>query len=56
MERDIESLEPKDRLQMLEKLMQYIVPKRQAVSADVDFNKLSDEQLDEIINGLTKDI
>lgn len=54
MERDIKALEPKDRLQMLEKLMQYVVPKQQAVSANVDFNKLSDEQLDLIVDELTK--
>ncbi|AGB29620.1 hypothetical protein Prede_2356 [Prevotella dentalis DSM 3688] len=54
MERDIKALEPKDRLQMLEKLMQYVVPKQQAASANVDFNKLSDEQLDLIVDELTK--
>lgn len=56
MERDIKALEPKDRLQMLEKLMQYVVPKQQAVSANVDFNKLSDEQLDLIVDELTRNI
>lgn len=56
MERDIKALEPKDRLQMLEKLMQYVVPKQQAVSANVDFNKLSDEQLNALVDELTKDI
>lgn len=56
MERDIKSLEPKDRLQMLEKLMQYVVPKQQTVSANVDFNKLSDEQLNTLIDELTKGV
>ena len=50
MERDIKVLEPKDRLQMLEKLMQYVIPKQQVVSANVDFTKLSDEQLDVLVN------
>ena len=54
MGRDIKALEPKDRLQMLEKLMQYVVPKQQAVSANVDFNKLSDEQLNALVDELTK--
>ena len=54
MERDIEALEPKDRLMMLEKLMQYVIPKQQAVKAEIDFNQLSDEQLDALVDELTK--
>lgn len=56
MEKDIKTLEPKDRLQMLEKLMQYVVPKQQAVSANVDFSKLSDEQLNNLVDELTKGV
>lgn len=56
MERDLKKLEPKDRLQMLEKLMQYVVPKQQAVSTEIDFTKLSDDQLDAVIDQLTKGI
>ncbi len=55
-ESDLQQLEPKDRLQMLERLMQYVVPKQQAVSASIDLEKLSDEQLDLLICELTKDI
>lgn len=56
MERDLKALEPKDRLQMLEKLMQYVVPKQQAVSTEIDFTKLSDDQLDAVVSELTKGI
>ena len=56
MERDLKKLDPKDRLQILEKLMQYVIPKQQAVSADIDFGRLTDEQLDAVIDQLTKDI
>ena len=56
MEKDIEALEPKDRLQVLEKLMQYVIPKQQAVSANLDISKLSDEQLNTLVAELTKDI
>ena len=56
MERDLKKLDPKDRLQILEKLMQYVIPKQQAVSADVDFARLTDEQLDAVIDKLTKGI
>ena len=55
-ERDVKQLEPKERLQVLEKLMQYVIPKQQAVSAKVDFEKLTDEQLDTLVSELTKDI
>ena len=55
-EKDLKRLEPKDRLQILEKLMQYVIPKQQAVSADIDFGRLTDEQLDAVIDQLTKDI
>ena len=56
MERDLKALEPKDRLQMLEKLMQYVIPRQQAVKAEVDIDTLTDDQLNTIINQLTKDI
>lgn len=55
-EKDLKQLEPKERLQMLEKLMQYVVPKQQAVSANIDFAALSDDVLDNLVNELTKDI
>lgn len=55
-EADLKKLSPKERLQMLEKLMQYVVPKQQAVSAKVDFGKMSEEQLNRVINELTKEV
>ena len=51
-ERDLQSLDPKDRLQVLEKFMQYTMPKLQAVEATVhddgpvyDYSKLTDDEL-----------
>lgn len=40
-EADLVSLEPKDRLQMLERLMQYVVPKQQATQTDVTLKDTS---------------
>lgn len=54
MEKDLKMLDPKDRLQMLEKMMQYVIPKQQAVSADIDIGQLSDAQIDTLIEKLTK--
>ena len=56
MERDLKALPAKERLQMLERLMQYVVPKQQAVTADIDISTLTETQLDLIIGKLTKDI
>ena len=51
-EQDLQSLEPMQRLQIVEKLISYCVPKLQAQSFEIDLMKLSDEQLNQIINEL----
>lgn len=56
MEEDLQALTPRERLQILERLMGYVVPKQQAVSTKNDYSKLSDEQLDIVIAELTKEI
>ncbi|HPQ79426.1 MAG TPA: hypothetical protein PLG47_03180 [Candidatus Dojkabacteria bacterium] len=53
--RDLKALEPKERLQMIEKFMQYTVPKMQSVQAEIDFDSLSEEQVDNIIKAITKE-
>lgn len=45
-------LDPKDRLIMFERLLKYTLPTLQATSMDIDFEKLTDQQLDEIIEKL----
>lgn len=54
--RDIKALEPKERLMILEKFMQYTAPKMQSVQTKIDFNQLSNGQLDDLIDELTKDV
>lgn len=49
---DFDKLEPKERIKVFIDLLQYGVPKLQAVSNSVQFEKMTDEQLDEIISGL----
>ena len=51
-EQDLLSLEPMQRLQIVEKLISYCVPKLQAQSFEIDFQNLSEQQLDVIINQL----
>lgn len=51
-EEDLQCLKPLERLQIVEKLISYCVPKLQAQSFEIDLNTLSDEQLDQVINHL----
>ena len=47
-------LEPAERWRIVEKLMSYVVPKMQAVEANVNLNKLSDEDLDKLASNIIK--
>jgi hypothetical protein len=53
-QRDWKLLEPKDRITLFEKLLKYSVPTLQATSLTTDFDKMTDEQLDIIIDNLKK--
>jgi len=57
-EADLKKLEPHQRVAIFEKMLSYSVPKLQSVEAqiNVDLNQLSDEQIDDIINEITKDL
>ena len=55
-EKDLKALEPKDRILIFEKLLSYVVPKMQSVEAKINLENLSDEQLNQVINELTKEI
>lgn len=52
LEVDLKALDPKDRWQVIEKLMGYVVPKIQSVDANISFSNLSDEQIDREVNEL----
>lgn len=43
---DLQQLDPKDRIMLLEKLMQYVIPKQQNIKAEVE--NLTDAELSEI--------
>lgn len=49
---DLNDLEPKDRLQVIEKLLSYVLPKLQAQSIDIDFSNMSEESIDAVIKQL----
>lgn len=56
LEKDLKTLEPKERWAVIEKLMSYTIPKMSSVDARIDFEKLTDEQLNSVIDELTKDV
>ena len=49
---DLNGLDPKDRLQVIEKLLSYVLPKLQAQSIDIDFSNMSEESIDAVIKQL----
>lgn len=51
-QKDWKALEPKERILMFEKLLKYSLPTLQATSLDVNFEQLTDEDLDTIIDKL----
>ncbi len=51
---DFEQLEPKDRIKVYTDLLQYGVPKLQAVSNSIEFEQMTDAQLDDIFERLLK--
>lgn len=58
-EEDIEKLEPKDRLMIIEKLMNYVVPKQQAISVEAqvqaeyaELEKLLDKAPEKVVDAL----
>ncbi len=53
--RDLNNMEPVERWRVVEKLLPYVIPKQQAVPSDIDFNTLTEEQIDIIINQINDD-
>ena len=53
-QQDFDSLEPKDRILIFEKLLKYSLPALQSTTLTTDFERLSDSELDRIIDELKK--
>ena len=49
---DLDTIDPKDRLIIILKLMEYVLPKQKETK--IDFSNLSDAEIDELINRITK--
>lgn len=52
--KDFSLLKPNERAKLYCDLLQYGLPKLQSISTDIQLEKLPEEQLDEIINRITK--
>ena len=49
---DWQSLQPKDRILLFEKLLKYALPTLQAIQLQTNFDRMTDSDLDKIINEL----
>jgi len=54
--KDMKKLPPKDRMEVITKLLPYITPKLQVTDLNIDFDRISDDQLDSIVNLLIEKI
>jgi hypothetical protein len=51
---DFKKMQPKDRTKLYTDLLQYGLPKLQTTELDIDFSKMTDDQLDYIIGKLNQ--
>ena len=56
LEKDFDLLTPRDRIKFYCDLLQYGLPKLQTVQLETDFDRLTDTELDNIINELKSNI
>ena len=56
MKSDLKVLEPKERLQLLFKLLEYVAPKQRETSNNIKFEDLTDVEMDELVNLFTNGI
>ena len=50
---DLAQLEPKDRISLLLKFVEYVIPKERETK--IDFSSLTDEEIDELIERVTNE-
>lgn len=56
LETDLKTMEPKERWQIIERLMQYTTPKMQSVEAHLELQKLTEQQITELANNILNNI
>jgi hypothetical protein len=50
--KDIQKMPPKDRVDIVVRLLPYVTPKLQVTDLNIDIDRLTDEQLDRLVNSL----
>lgn len=55
-QKDFLSLDAKDRIQMFEKLLKYALPSLQSTTLTTDFERMTDAELDRIIDELKSQV
>jgi hypothetical protein len=55
-EKDFLELDPKDRILLFEKFLQYTTPRMQAVQSTIDINNLSEQQINMLANNILSNI
>jgi len=53
--KDLKEMAPVERWRIIERLLNYVIPKKQAVQAEIDLNNLTESQIDEIVNKIDID-
>jgi len=53
LEQDLKKLSPKERWQLIERLLAFCIPKMQSTEAVLDLQRLTDAELEMIINQIT---
>ncbi|HOF19772.1 MAG TPA: DUF5681 domain-containing protein [Bacteroidales bacterium] len=56
LEVDLMRLDPRDRWNIIEKLLQYCLPKLSTIDASVQFEQLNEETIEQIVNELLQSI
>ena len=56
LETDLKDMSPKERWEIIAKILPFIVPKIQAMNAKVDLNTLTEEQLTTIVESIKKEL
>ena len=50
--KDLKEMKPRERINMFLRLLEFVLPKQKAMELKLDFEVLSDQDLDKIINSL----
>lgn len=56
LEKDLLKMDAKERWHIIERLLNYSIPRMQSIEAKIDFSQLTDEDLDTVIHEITKDV